>query len=196
MRKVIVILLAVLLLAVNVNAATCYVSDQARLLSSAETEALENSFKQYHTEYGFTVAAVTVDTLDGVDPAEYASQYYRKAGYDNDGVMLLISERDGLWYVYTSGVAAEVITDELIAKLGTQMTDELDGGRYYDAYKIFTKKCTTPVCDWFNSDALTNETQVRAHRVYVYLGLGGGLMVGIAAVIGLILLQKKFPQKN
>ena len=196
MRKVLTVLLVLLMLTVSVSAKATYVTDHDRLLTSAETQNLEESFSQYHTEYGFTVALLTVDDLEGEDPADYASQYYKTAGYDNDGVMLLLSEHDGQWYVYTSGVCVEVITDEMLEKLGTIIKEDLDNGNYYDACKTFTKRCTGPVCEHINSFAVSNETIKRENRVFVFLGLGGGLLMGIAAVLSLAILLKKPFQKK
>ena len=196
MRKILTVLLAVLMLTVHVSAKSSYVTDHDRLLTSAETQTLEDSFRQYHTEYGFTVALLTVDDLEGADPAAYASEYYHGAGYDNDGVMLLISEQDGLWYVYTSGICAEVITDEMIEKLGSIIKEDLETGNYYNACKTFIKKCTNPVCEHINSFAVSDETLRRENRTFVFLGLGGGLLVGIAAVLSLaVLLKKPFKKK-
>jgi len=191
MRKILTVLLAVLMLTVTVSAKSGYVTDHDRLLTSAETQNLEDSFSQYHTEYGFTVAVLTTDDLEGQTPADYASKHYHAAGYDNDGVMLLLSEPDGLWYVYTSGICAEVITEDMIEKLGSLIKEDLESGNYYNACKTFTKKCTNPVCEHINSFAVSNETLKRENRTFVFLGLGGGLLVGIAAVLSLAVLLKK-----
>lgn len=195
MRKVFAILLVVLLLAVNVSATTGYVTDNARLLTSAETQTLEDNFIQYHDEYGFTVAMVTVATLSGQSAASFAADYYASAGFDNDGMLFLISERDGLWYLYTSGICAEVITDEMIEKLGTQIRENLETGKYYDACKMVVKKCTNPVCEQMNAYAVSDKTLEREHRTFIVLGLGGGLLVGIAAVL-LLAMYFKNPQKK
>ena len=183
MRKVLAIVLAVLMLAVNVSAQSNYVTDNARLFTSAETETLEDSFNQYQAEYGFSVAVVTVSTLNGQSAESYASAYYASAGFDNDGILLLISERDGLWYLYTSGISTEVITEEMIEKLDGLMKTDLESGSYYNAVKTFVKKCTNPICERINADAVSDKTLEREHRTFLALGLGGGLLVGIAAVL-------------
>lgn len=195
MKKVIAIVLAVLMLAVTVSAQTNYVTDNARLLTSAEAQTLEDNFSQYHAEYGFSVAMVTVATLDGQSPAAYASVYYGSAGYDNDGMLLLISERDGLWYLYTSGISTEVITDDMIEKLDEQIKPDLESGKYYDACKTVVKKCTNPVCERINADAVSDQTLEREHRTFVFLGLAGGLLVGIAAVL-LLAMFFRAPRKK
>lgn len=195
MKKLLAILLVCLMLAVQVSANAGYVTDHARLLTSAETQTMEDSFTQYHSEYSFTVAVVTVSSLNGESAAAYASGHYAAAGYDNDGVMLLISERDGLWYVYTSGIGAEVITDEMIGKLGTYIKEDLEAGKYYDACKTFTKRCTNPICERINENAVSNKTLEREHHVFIALGLGGGLLVGIAAVM-VLAMYFKHPKKK
>ena len=109
--------------------------------------------------------------------------------------MLLISERDGLWYVYTSGICTEVITDEMIEKLGALIKANLESGEYYDACKTFIKKCTNPVCEQINAYAVSDQTMEREYKTFVVLGLGGGLLIGIAAVMVLVLHLKK-PRKK
>lgn len=196
MRKLFVIVLVLWMLLLSVSASTYYVTDHARLLTSAETQNLEDSFSRYQDEYGFSVAVVTVETLNGQTPAAYASAHYQSSGYDNDGMMLLISERDGLWYLYTSGLAAEVISDEMIVKLGTQIKENLESGKYYDACKTFTKKCTNPVCEQINTNAVSDKTLEREHRTFVMLGLGGGLLLGIATVMLLGMSFRKPSKKE
>lgn len=195
MRKVLAIILVILLLAVHVSANSIYVTDHARLLTSAETQTMEDSFSQYHAEYGFTVAVVTVDTLNGQSPAAYAAAHYASSGYDNDGMMLLISERDGLWYLYTSDTCTEAISDEMIEKLGSYIKEDLESGKYYDACKTFTKKCTNPVCEQINANAVSDKTLEREYRTFVMLGLGGGLLIGVAAAL-LLAMYFKHPRKK
>ena len=195
MRKVFATFLAIFMLAVNVRAETNFVTDDARLLTSAETQTLEDNFSRYHDEYGFTVALLTVVSLNGQSAESYASDHYRAAGYDNDGILLLISERDGLWYVYTSGISTEVITEDMIEKLGAYIKEDLEAGKYYDACKTFTKKCTNPVCEQINANAVSDKTMEREHKTYVFLGLSGGLLVGIAAVL-LLAMYFRTPRKK
>ena len=179
MRKIVALALAVLLLAVTVSAQTPFVADNAQLLSNAEAEVLENSFSQYHTEYGFTVAAVTAVSLEEKTAAQYASDYYKASGYDNDGVMLLICENEGQWYLYTSGICSSVIPDATAAQIGASLTEDLEAGNYYDALQSFAQACTEKVCEKLNDDAAAAQVTRSENETYILWGLGGGLLVGI-----------------
>ena len=196
MRKLGSLLLAVLLLAVTVSAQAPSVVDKEELLSQQEAVTLENSFNQYHEAYDFTVAAATAESFGDLTAAQYAKKCYKDNGYDNDGILLLISEAEGQWYIYTSGICAEVISDSEAALVGSLLEEDLAAGNYYNAFKTFAEKCTVPVCQRLNADAITTDAQQNANRTYMVVGLCGGLLVGVLVAVALYFTAKHFKARK
>lgn len=195
MRRILVLLLALLVLAGSVSAQAPSVVDKEGLLKDSEIQTLETSFNQYHEEFAFTVAAATAESFGELTPELYARKVYMDNGYDPDGTLLLISEAQGCWYLYTSGICAQVISDSEAALIGSMLQEELEAGNYYDAFKLYGEKCTAPVCERINADAIAAASRHRTEKIYIALGLFVGLVAGLA-VSGLLALLVKLTRKK
>lgn len=190
MRNILSLLLAVLLV-VTVSAQAPSVVDKEGLLTQTEADTLENSFNQYHEEFAFTVAAATAESFGDLTAAQYARKCYTDYGYDNDGILLLVSQTEGQWYLYTSGICAEVISDSEAELVGSMLAEDLAAGRYYNAFKSFAEKCTVPVCERLNADAVAADARLNANKTYMVLGLGGGLVAGVLVSVVLHFAVKR-----
>ena len=83
-HKLICLILCLLLLPslfLSVGAEQQYVIDNADLMSSSEEAALEEKAQALRQEYGMDVVILTVDSLDGKRPQDYADDYYDYNGY-------------------------------------------------------------------------------------------------------------------
>ena len=94
MRKAVICILILLMLVLPVSAQTSFVTDQSQLLTQEQKAALDEKLTAYHTEYGFSIAVVTVDSLDGKTMEAYAKAHYAESGYDNDCALLMICENE------------------------------------------------------------------------------------------------------
>lgn len=120
-HKLICLILCLLLLPslfLSVGAEQQYVIDNADLMSSSEEAALEEKAQALRQEYGMDVVILTVDSLDGKRPQEYADDYYDYNGYANDGVLFLLSMEERDWYISTKGNAIYALTDYGIQQVG------------------------------------------------------------------------------
>lgn len=92
-----------------------YVIDDAGLLLREEETSLEEKIQTLRQEYAMDVVIVTVESLDGATPQDYADDYFDENGYgygDNrSGVLLLLAMRNRDWYISTSGDAIYALTD-------------------------------------------------------------------------------------
>ena len=177
MKKLFAVLL-ILLMAVSASAQKPFVADADGLLTKTEAKELEASFAEYYDTYGFTLAVHTVESLGDKTPAAAAAAAYKKAGYTNDGALFLICEKEGQWYLYTSGLCALVISDEDLAQLGADILDDLQSDNYADAIRTFAETCAEPVCkELSNQEEAASKTQKENGR-FVIFGMIGGLVVG------------------
>lgn len=139
--KRILSLTLVLLLLLSVTAFADYsylLRDDADLLTSDEEAQLAEKLGLLQDKHGIDFAVVTSDSLYGysdvVDAAIYA---YESSGFAVDGVLLFICMDTREWYVLTSGVCRNEITDGEIMDFEDDMLDELSNGYYYYAFETF-----------------------------------------------------------
>lgn len=139
-HKLICLILCLLLfpsLFLSAGAEQQYVIDNADLMSSSEEAALEEKAQALRQEYGMDVVILTVDSLDGKRPQDYADDYYDYNGYADDGVLFLLSMEERDWYISTKGNAIYALTDYGIQQVGESALPYLKNGDYYGAFDAF-----------------------------------------------------------
>ncbi len=141
MKKLLFVFALLLGLCLSVNAAGTAVVDDAGLLSEAEEMALEARLDSISAAYGVDVVVVTTDSTGGKSPMVYADDYYDYNGYGSDGVLLLISMEDRDWWISTTGMCIDAITDSDIESIGDWMLDDLSDGNYAAAFDTFANEC-------------------------------------------------------
>lgn len=196
MKKIVLLVLALILLSVSVAAQAPSVVDKEGLLSLTEAETLESSFNQYHEAFGFTVAAATAESFGGLTAEEFAKKCYEVNGYDHDGMLLLISEGEGQWYLYTTGICAQVISDSDAAEIGQSLVADMESGNYYNAFKTYAEKCTDPVCKQLNTDAIADDAAFNKHQSFLVIGLAGGMGMGILVAVVLWLVNRRARKRD
>ena len=121
------------------------VVDDADLLTDSEENELLDKLDNIREEYLFDVVIVTVDTLDGKTPMEYADDYYDYNAYgvgsSRDGALLLLSMEDRDWHISTRGYGITAITDSGIDYMSDQFVDDLSDGNYPEAFDTFADLC-------------------------------------------------------
>ena len=112
--------------------------DDAGLLDSSEEEELESELDEISERQQFDVVVVTVNSLEGKTPQDYADDFYDYNGYgygsDHDGVLLLVSMEDRDWYMSTTGYGITAITDAGREYISDQFVPYLSDGEYLEAF--------------------------------------------------------------
>lgn len=146
MKKVITLFLSLfLLLSVGITAfadtENSRVVDNADLLTETEEESLTAYIDSIVEKQSFDIVVLTVNTLDGKTPMDYADDYYDYNGYgigDNrDGCLLLISMEDRDWWISTRGFGITALTDFGIQYLGNELVSYISDGYYYNGFSAF-----------------------------------------------------------
>lgn len=137
MKKLIVLILALLLLAVPVCGSGSLVNDGEGLLTGDERAELEQYYAQCADTYGFTPIVVTTDSFGGRSAEAYAGDFYDSHGYSQDGILYLVSLTEGEWYILTNGACYSRIPDGVSQNMGDTLVDYLRDGDYYDAFAAF-----------------------------------------------------------
>lgn len=156
-RKLICVLLSLILLlsvamTVSAEEPLWRVIDNADLLDVAEESSHEETIRLLREQYDMDVVILTVDSLDGKRPQDYANDYYDANGYgcgeEKSGLILLISMEERDWYISTCGNAIYALTDYGIQQVGEALLTgfelDYDAGfrmflnalpEYFDAYE-------------------------------------------------------------
>ena len=212
-HKLICLILCLLLLPslfLSVGAEQQYVIDNADLMSSSEEAALEEKAQALRQEYGMDVVILTVDSLDGKRPQDYADDYYDYNGYAADGVLFLLSMEERDWYISTKGNAIYALTDYGIQQVGESALPYLKNGDYYSAFDAFLDALPTyfsaysdgaPIDgyadtsgDYYHGD---QEDVVYYEHVNILISIAIGAVIGgITVLIMRACMNTKRPQRS
>lgn len=145
-----------LCLPVTVFAANGCLIDHADLLTPEEEERLSDTLESISDSMEMDVVVLTVDSLDGDTPEEYAESYYDDNGYADTGVLLLVSMEERDWYICTTG---DISVD--VEGLSECFVPALSDGAYLDAFQAFAK----------NLEEYTMSTDVGGWAIAVVIGI-------------------------
>ena len=133
MKRIIVLILTLCLLAVPVFAQSPYICDHSGLLTESEVTELEKLYAKESEKTGVDFVFLTVDSFEGASSGDYARAYYDEHGYSEDGILLLVSIPENSWYVLTSGVCRTEISNQHLTILSENLLFNLMAKSYYDA---------------------------------------------------------------
>ncbi|MBR7161875.1 MAG: TPM domain-containing protein, partial [Clostridia bacterium] len=138
MKKNVLIFLFVLLFAfplfptVSADSPAPRLIDEAELLTSSEADTLLSLLNEISERQKLDIVIVTVNSLEGKTPREYADDYYDNNGYgfgsQRDGVLLLLAMSTRDWYISTSGYGIKAFTDAGIDYIGEAIVSDLSDG--------------------------------------------------------------------
>ena len=167
------------------------VVDMADLLDNSEEAALLSMLDEISIRQELDVVVVTVNTLDGKTPMDYADDFYDYNGYgfgeNRDGVLLLVSMEDRDWWISTTGYGITVFTDTGKEYISEKLLPDLSDGNYADAFTTYAE-----LCDEFITQARTGEpydtNNLPKEPFNVFTSLLISLVVGI--LVSLIVTGK------
>ncbi len=138
-KRILMVLLCLVLLVTTVSAAELpRIVDEAGLLTPGEEASLEARAAQLREDYGMDVVIVTVWSLNGRSPRDYADDYYDYNGYgcgsDHSGMLFLLALESRDWYISTCGRAIEVLTDYGIQRSADGVVPYLSAGKYAEGF--------------------------------------------------------------
>ena len=137
MKKLLIVILTLALLAFPVLAAGNLIQDDSGLLTDTDIVRLEEVYAQTAASHGFTSALVTTDSFGGLSAEEFAGEYYDVMGYPQDGILLLVSLEEAQWYILTNGECYNRISDGEAQTIGEELAPMIRDGAYYAAFLKF-----------------------------------------------------------
>lgn len=163
--------------------------DEADLLSDEEEMKLHKMLDEISVRQQTDIVVVTVDSLGGASPVEYADDFYDSHGYgfgdDKDGILFLISMEERDWYVSTTGFGITAVTDAGLEYMSDNFLDDLSDGEYAAAFTAFAG-----LCDDFITQARSGEPYDAGHLpkppfrfvINFFITFGIGFLIALIAV--------------
>jgi uncharacterized protein len=120
---------------------TDYVSDYAHVLSPEAIARIDSICAQLdHSQANAQIAVVTLHTLDGDDPADYATRLFEKmkvGGKATDrGVLILLAVDDHKRWIETGYGVEGVLNDAKVGDIGRAMVPDLRASDYDGAVTL------------------------------------------------------------
>ena len=111
-----------------------YVSDFAHVLSPGAVARIDSIASQLDHEANAQIAVVTVNTLDGEEPAEYGTDLYHQMGIgkkgEDRGVLFLLAVRDHKRWITTGYGVEGILNDAKVGDIGREMVPLLRASNY------------------------------------------------------------------
>ncbi|WP_018167145.1 TPM domain-containing protein [Streptococcus minor] len=130
--------------------------DEADLLDAQEETELLNKLNEISQRQKLDVVVLTVPSLYGQSPQDYADNFFDYNGYGQgdgrDGVLLLVNIGERDWHISTTGFAIYAITDAGLDYMSEQFLNHLSSGNYFLAFDTYAD-----LVDEFVSQAKTDK---------------------------------------
>ena len=122
-----VLLTLTMVLPVSAEENKLYIIDQLGVVSGQLTE-LNQKASDLSDTYGVNVTVLLLNTTDGAGTPSIGERIYQASFGESAGMMLVFSQDENEWFIYKTGTAAEVITEED----DDALWDAFASGEYYD----------------------------------------------------------------
>lgn len=169
--------------------------DNAGLLTGTEQGDFLKTLDEISERQQVDIVVLTVNTLDGKTPADYADDFYDRNGYgfgaESDGILLLVSMEDRDWWISTCGYGTTAITDDGVDYISDQFLSYLKDGEYAKAFSVYAE-----LCDEFITQAKTDRPYDGDHMPKKPFRFGLWLLVAMGASIVISLIVTGFMKKK
>lgn len=124
---VVAILLPLGVVAITFPKPVGHVNDFANVISAPVEAKLEQDLRAYEQESQHEIAVVTVASLDGTEPAQYATELGEKWGVGkkqaDNGVVILVAPNDRATFIATGRGLEGAIPDVIAVQITTSVMD-------------------------------------------------------------------------
>lgn len=161
--------------------------DEADLIPDGDEAELLGKLDEISERQQVDVVVLTVNSLEGMSPEEYADDFYDYNGYGfgdgRDGILFLISMGEREMCMSTTGYGITAFTDAGQDYIYDQIMTYIKDGDYVTAFTIFATQC-----DGFITQARTGEAYDVDNLPQEPFSVFGALIiaVGIGFIVSLI----------
>lgn len=115
-----------------------YIIDNASLLTDEEVLELEAKSEEINKKYNFDVVILTVPDMSSEMPMTYSSNFFHNNGYNENGIIFLISMLERDWDISTFNYGQDVFTDDYgLDYIINNIVPYLSDGEYNKSFSKF-----------------------------------------------------------
>ncbi len=135
------------------------VNDFAGMLSGSENQALEDKLVAYDDSTSTQITIVTINTLDGMDKAQYATELGEKWGIgrakEDNGVLILVAKEERQIFIATGRGVEEYLPDAICKRIVENVIKpNFKAGDYYSGLNSATDEMIARLSGTFvNNDS-------------------------------------------
>ena len=138
------------------------VNDLAGMLNPAQAEALEQKLNNYNDSTSTQIAVVTINSLDGMEKAQYATELAEKWGIGNkhkdNGILILVSKTDRQIFIATGRGVEEKLPDAICEQIiAHKIKPAFKAGDYYSGLNAATDEMIARLSGTFKGDEDTDQ---------------------------------------
>ncbi len=116
------------------------IQDMAGLLSESQRLQLRETLDTVSRKHNCDVVVITCKTLGHKDPKLYAADFYEAAGFQKNGIVMLVCPEERDYAFCATGDGMDAMTRDAYNKLeNTVVEDELHYDDYYNAFRRFAQ---------------------------------------------------------
>ena len=180
-KRIISFVTAVMLTVITAGAVSAQATllvDNASLLSGSEYAYVEGLLENASDRHGASFVIVTVNGTGGKSMMEYADDYFDYNGYGEDGILLLIDNFEGDWYISTSGKYDNRVTNSgVLDAIEYDVLKHLENEDFCGAFEAFALGCD-------DTDRLYSEaSEKEPFDIFVALLVSLGIGVLVAFIV-------------
>lgn len=133
------------------------VNDYAGILSSSENQALEDKLDRYDDSTSTQICIVVINSLDGEDKAQYATELGEKWGvgtkHKDNGILILVSKTDRQVFIATGRGVEEFLPDAICEDIiQNKIKPNFRANNYYSGLNIATDEMMARLSGNFVND--------------------------------------------
>ncbi len=125
-----------------------YVNDFAGVLDARTSSDIYQLAQLIDEKAGAQIAVVTVRSLDGIEPADYANRLFTKWGVghkDNRGVLILLAVDDHKYWTEVGYGLEPILPDGKVGGFGREMVPYLKRGDYNNGVLLVTQRIAATI---------------------------------------------------
>ena len=160
--------------------------DDADILDDEQEIELLNKLDEISERQEYDIVIVTIDSLEGYAPREYADDFYDYNGYESDdGILFLLSMGDRDWAISTFGSGVSIFTDAGQEYMTEQFVPMLSSGDYLEGFDKFADLCDQFITQAYEAEPydVGNLPKEKVSPIWIPLDILIGM--GIAWVIAM-----------
>jgi uncharacterized protein len=191
----ILISISILILPTSAQEPAWEITDDAQLLTPEQLQELCGLVRELTAQYQTDFVIVTVESLDGKSPEQYANDFYDGNncgfGQNRDGILMLLAMNSRDYYFLTNGTPTQKLAQAGgISALEDKVVPHLSSGDYYTAFRTFLETASDIIAHPTSAPGASSPTY---NDDFIYIGFDDMpttadrmQRVGVFAVIGLI----------